>query len=289
MMDFHVHCDYSIDGEGSVDEYARAALGKGLSRICFTTHCDLDPERRHHDGRVKLKGEIVDVTSPWLESYIEDVRAASRAYAGRGLKVLCGLEVGYVPGIEEMIRSATDPYEFDFLLGGVHTLSGIDIVSAREAPRYFKPRSPRQVCEEYYACLGDAVACGLFDCIAHIDIYKRCGLDFYGEALNEAHRGLVEPVLEEMAKADLSLEINSGALRKGLASPYPSPDILQAARSAGISAITPGSDCHLPEDVGYGLDACLEIARSAGFEKVVVFEGRRPTHIPIEEINDQDR
>jgi histidinol-phosphatase (PHP family) len=289
MVDFHVHCDYSIDGEGSVDEYARAALGKGLKTICFTTHFDLDPQRRHHDGRVKLKGEIIDVTSPWLESYIEDVRAASRAYEGRGLKVLCGLEVGYVPGIEEMIQAATDPYEFDFLLGGVHTLSGIDIVSAREAPLYFKSRSPRQVCEEYYAYVGEAVASGLFDCIAHIDIYKRCGLGFYGEALNEAHRGFVEPVLGRMAEANLSLELNSGALRKGLAFPYPSPDILEAARGSGISAVTPGSDCHLPEDVGFGIGECLEIARDAGFDSVVVFEGRRPMSIAIEELSDEGR
>jgi histidinol-phosphatase (PHP family) len=238
---------------------------------------------------VKLKGKIIDVTSPWLESYIGEVEAVSKAYAGRGLQVLCGLEVGYVPGIEEMIKSAIEPYEFDFLLGGVHTLSGIDIVSAREAPECFKTRSPRQVCEEYYTYLEEAVRCGLFDCIAHIDIYKRCGLDFYGEALNEAHHGLVEPVLDAMAAADLSLEINSGGLRKGLGSPYPSPDILKAAKGAGISSLTFGSDCHLPEDVGDNLDACLEIAGDAGFDHVAVFEQRRPEQIPIEELNVQGR
>jgi histidinol-phosphatase (PHP family) len=289
MVDFHVHCEYSIDGDGAIDEYAGAALRKGLSHICFTTHYDLDPERRHHDGRVKLKGKIIDVTDPWLESYIEEVRAAARAYAGRGLKVLCGLEVGYVPGLEDMIISHTKPYDFDFLLGGVHTLCGIDIVSAREAPECFKTRSPRQLCEDYYGYLREAVTCGLFDCVAHIDIYKRCGLDFYGESLNDAHHGLVEPILEEMAGADLSLEINSGGLRKGLGSPYPSPDILKTSRELGVSSLTFGSDCHFPEDVGDNLDTCLEIARDAGFESLAVFEERRPTQIPIEELNVQGR
>ena len=65
MVDFHAHCEYSIDAEGTIDQYAQAALKAGLSHICFTTHCDLDPARLEHDGRVRLGGSIVDVNSGW--------------------------------------------------------------------------------------------------------------------------------------------------------------------------------------------------------------------------------
>jgi histidinol-phosphatase (PHP family) len=283
MVDLHVHCDYSIDAEGSVDEYARAALGSGLSHICFTTHCDLDPDRRHHDGRVKLNGEIVDVTSDWLQSYVDEVTAAQRAYAGDGLTILCGLEIGYVPGIERMIEDVIASQVFDFVLGGIHTLSGIDIVSPREAGEYFKSRTPRQVCEEYFDYVEQAIASGLFDCIAHIDIYKRCGLDFYGDSLNVAHRGLIEKSLSGIGQNGMSLEINSGGLRKGLVWPYPSPDILKAAKDAGVTHLTVGSDCHRPEDIGSGLDRCLELGAGAGLGDMVVYESRRRLSIRSEE------
>jgi histidinol-phosphatase (PHP family) len=276
MVDFHVHCDYSIDASGSVEEFARLALEQGLDEICFTTHCDLDPRRRHHDGLVRVAGEVVDVTSDWLGSYVAEVRAAAQAYGRRGLKILCGLEIGYTPGIEDMIEAVVGDFDFDFILGGVHTLDGVD---------YFAEKSPRQVCELYFEKIGEAIRSDLFDCIAHLDIYKRCGLDFYGEPLNVAHRGLVEPLLEEMSGRGLSLELNSGGLRKGLRWPYPSPDILKAARGAGVTEITPGSDAHQPDQVGLGLDKCLELAQQAGFDRVAVFEKRSKREIPLQQVH----
>jgi len=284
MVDFHAHCEYSIDARGTIDQYAASALRSGLSHICFTTHCDLDPARLERDGKINLKGTIVDVTGDWLESYMEEVAAAAAAYEARGLKVLCGLEIGYAPGIESLIEKLIKAHRFDYILGGIHVLDGIDIVSPRESDRYFGARTPAEVCEEYFACLAGAVVSGLFDAIAHIDIYKRCGLELLGDGLNRAHIGLIEPVLVEMARRGLCLEVNSGGLRRGLEYPYPSPDILHAAREAGVRSLTVGSDCHRPEDVGQGLDRCLALALEAGFDRITVFEARRRRTIPIGEI-----
>jgi histidinol-phosphatase (PHP family) len=284
MIDFHVHCDYSSDAVGSVEEYAAHALGNGLRAMCFTTHCDLDPKRRHHDGKVRLKGELVDVTSDWLGNYVNDVREVSARYAGLGLEVRLGLEIGYTPGIEHLIRPVIDSFDFDFILGGVHTLEGIDIVSSTESREYFASHGPREMCEVYYRDLGEAVESGLFDCIAHIDIYKRMGVAYYGEALEGAHQGLIEPVLAEMARRGLSLEINSGGYRKGLPWPFPGPGILDLAREAGVEDITPGSDCHRPEEAGYKITECLETGRKCGYERIAVFAGRRKSHVPIDDL-----
>jgi histidinol-phosphatase (PHP family) len=285
MFDYHVHCDFSVDAEGPAIEFAREALKAGLKEICFTTHCDLDPHRRHHDGRVRVDGDIVDVTSDWLGPYVEEVREVSDSLKGNGLVVRCGLEIGFTPGIEGLIEPVIGAFDLDFVLGGVHTLDGVDIVSARESDDYFSRKSPREVCEAYYHDLGEAIRSGLFDCIAHLDIYKRCGLDFYGEPLNVAHMGLAEPLLEEMARRGLCLERNSGGLRKGLKWPYPSPDILRAAKDLGVTGITVGSDAHRPDQVGYGLEACLESAGDAGYDRVVVFERRSRREVPITQAN----
>jgi histidinol-phosphatase (PHP family) len=284
LIDYHVHCDYSVDAEGQVDEYVAHALKNGVSRVCFTTHCDLEPSRRHHDGRVRLDGKIIDVTSDWLESYIRDVRTAAGRVSGGSIQVYCGLEIGFVPGIEKMIEDFIAPFDFDFVLGGVHTLRGIDIVSTRESSEYFKGRSPREVCEDYFFYLKEAVVFGLFDSIAHLDIYKKCGLDFYGSDLSSAHAGFLEPVVEGIAKAGLALEVNSAPLRKGGASPYPSLDILKCACEAGVTWLTFGSDCHSPQEIASNIDRCADLARQAGYSEVMTFAGGDPSAIPLEEL-----
>ena len=283
VIDYHVHCDYSVDAEGRVSEYIAHALKKGVSRICFTTHCDLEPGRRHHDGRVRLNGKIVDVTSRWLESYIRDVKDAADGVPAGDIEVFCGLEIGFVPGIEKMIEEFVAPFDFDFILGGIHTLRGIDIVSTRESSDYFKERTPRQVCEDYYSYIKEAVDFGMFDSIAHLDIYKKCGLDFYGSDLSSAHRGLLEPVVERVASAGLALEVNSAPLRKGRNSPYPSLDILECAREAGVSRLTFGSDCHNPSEIASNMDSCAMLAVKAGYTEVMTFAGREPAVLPLEE------
>jgi histidinol-phosphatase (PHP family) len=282
MVDFHVHCEYSIDARGTVGEYVRSALEAGLSHVCFTTHCDFDPARLEHDGRVNLGGKIVDVRSDWLESYVGEVRREAASVGSGNLRVLCGLEIGYVPGIESEIEKAIGSHEFDFILCGVHTLGGTDIVSARESGTYFAKHSPVEVCREYFGYLKEAVSSGLFDSVAHVDIYKRCGLEFYGDALKSAHQGLAEPVMEEIARLGIALEVNSAGFRKGLEAPYPSFDILGSARAAGIREVTLGSDCHSPEDVGRDVRMCADFARRAGFETAAVFVGRKPQPILLE-------
>jgi len=281
MVDFHAHCEYSIDARGTIGEYVRSALKARLSHLCFTTHCDLDPARLDHDGRVSLGGKIVDVRSDWLESYVGEVRREAASVGGGSLKILCGLEIGYVPGIEGQIEKAIGSHQFDFVLCGIHTLGGTDIVSARESNTYFAKHAPREVCEEYFGFLKEAVASGLFDSIAHLDIYKRCGLEFYGDELTSAHLGLAEPVMEEIARRHISLEVNSAGFRRGLEAPYPSLDILMAAGEAGIEWVTLGSDCHAPEDVGRDIGMCADFARRAGFETAAIFEDRKRRPVPL--------
>jgi histidinol-phosphatase (PHP family) len=84
-----------------------------------------------------------------------------------------------------------------------------------------------------------------------------------------------------MVGRGLALEINSGGLRRGLRWPYPDPDILRVAREAGIRDITTGSDAHRPDQVGYGIKACLDSAGDAGFDRIVVFERRSRREIPL--------
>jgi histidinol-phosphatase (PHP family) len=248
--DYHVHPDYSLDATGTIDQYCQRALELGLKDICFTTHYDTDPERKDEDPFMRIEGKIVPLSEENVKKYIADVRRANEIYKPLGSSVKAGLEVDYAPHIEEKLRKDLALFDLDYILGAVHCLDHIAISASKEAGSYFKRKSLKELCQEYYRVLGKAVESGLFDAIAHLDIYRKYGQAFYGEKILTAHRGLVEPVLELMVENDVGMEINTGLLRKGHKEFSPGLEILNLALKMNVKITAFGSDAHTVKHLG---------------------------------------
>ncbi len=91
LADYHMHCDYSVDAVGSIDDYCMAAISRGLAEICFTTHYDSDFEVDFGDNYINVKGERHRVSVEALQPYVDDVRAAHEKFYQSGLSVRLGL------------------------------------------------------------------------------------------------------------------------------------------------------------------------------------------------------
>ncbi|NIM99064.1 MAG: histidinol-phosphatase HisJ family protein [candidate division Zixibacteria bacterium] len=259
--DYHVHPNYSLDATGSIDQYCRRALELGLREICFTTHYDSDPFRKDIDPFMRIDGKIVPLSEESVKRYIEDVKRADEEYDPHGLSVKVGLEVDYAPHIEEQLRKDLADFDLDYRLGSVHCLDHIAITASGEAGSYFKKKSAQEMVSEYYEYLRLAVESGLFDVMAHLDIYKKYGLGFYGKKILSAHRGLVESVLERMAENHLGLEINAGVLRRGQKEFSPGSEILQLALSIGVRIVALGSDAHEVNHLGRGIKEAYRLVK----------------------------
>ena len=259
--DYHIHPGYSLDASGTVDQYCRRALELGIQEICFTTHYDSDPHRKEIDPFVQVDGEIVPLSEESVGRYIDDVRSADEKYRPFGLTVRVGLEVDYAPHIEDKLRRELARFDLDYRLGAVHCLDHIAISASDEAERYFKTKSAEELLSEYYGVLRRAVQSGLFEVIAHLDIYKKYGLGFYGKEVLTGHQGLVEPVLELMAEKDVGMEINTGVLRKGHVEFCPGLEIVRLALEKGVKIVAYGSDAHKVGQLGERIQeayACVE-------------------------------
>jgi histidinol-phosphatase (PHP family) len=251
--DYHVHPDYSLDASGTIDQYCRRALELGIEEICFTTHYDSDPFRKDEDPFMRIEGKLVGLSEESVKKYTEDLRRADEKYRPRGLSVKAGLEVDYAPHIEEKLKKDLPRFDLDYRLGAVHCLDHIAITASREADRYFERKSAEEMVSEYYVALRQAVESELFDVIAHVDTYKKYGAGFYGEKILTAHRGLVEPVLQIMAKNDVGIEINTGVLRKGHKEFSPGLEIFALALNMGVRIAAFGSDAHKVDQLGKGI------------------------------------
>lgn len=254
-----MHPDFSIDAEvHSIDEYCRRAVELGMAEICFTTHFEADPQRWNIDGLVRLHGRycLMD-DSAWIEEYFRQIEAARRCY-GDQLAVGAGLEVGYEFGQEELFSRILSTYPFDYVIGSIHCLDHIAISSFRESGRYFSGKTPQKVAEDYFGKLAALVDCGLFDCVGHLNLYRRHGWRYLdAAALDTLHVGWVEPILARMAGKGMGLEVNSSSIRLGHAECLPGVHLMGLARDFGVRYFTVGSDAHRLSDLASGLDRAL--------------------------------
>lgn len=258
LADFHVHPDFSFDAEGSVDEYCQAAMRMGLGEICFTTHYDSNPVVAEKDRCIKVNGQMLPASIDNLKPYVDAVFEAAEKYYPPIVR--CGIEVGYYPGCEDEISRLFKKYPFYYRLCAVHEVDDYQICYKGHFEEKSKKVRLNELADRYFTLVRQAVESGLFDSIAHIDIYKRYGLQFYGDEVLTIHRGRIEDVFEAMIKNDVGIEINTSALRKGLNEYYPSMEIVNMAHKAGVRILAIGSDAHRPEEIGYDLDAAATVA-----------------------------
>jgi histidinol-phosphatase (PHP family) len=276
LLDYHLHPDYSIDAGGSMREYAQAALEKGLGEICFTTHLDLVPERMHLDGFVRICGKFLSVNDRWIPHYLREIEGLRKEYEEKGLVIKAGVEIDYHPKIVGEIRAIVEEYPFDYVLGAVHSLEGHSIAIPEDCRAFCRGRTAEEVCRQYFSLVIEAIQCGLFDTIAHLDLYKRFSYSIYGHAIEQAHLLVWEQVLSAFSSSNVGIEINTGNWRKGLSQPSPSSDQLIDLIGAGVATVTVGSDAHLPHLVGKDITKAIEFARKAGCLQIHTYSKRRP-------------
>jgi histidinol-phosphatase (PHP family) len=80
----------------------------------------------------------------------------------------------------------------------------------------------------------------------------------------------------------MGIEINTSGLNKPVGEIYPSSLIVSMACEREIP-ICFGSDSHRPEDVGFGFDLALELARKNGYTQYFKISQRIKKHIPLPE------
>ncbi|TXT56026.1 MAG: hypothetical protein BAJATHORv1_30410 [Candidatus Thorarchaeota archaeon] len=286
MIDYHIHPDYSSDARGTIDDFCLAALEKGLKEICFTTH--LDSDIRRDDAFVMVDGEKTDVRSDdWLVHYESAVRAADEKYSKQGLRVRLGVEVDYYPNVEENLPEQFFKTDFDVILGSVHLFEEYAISVEKESLEVFQKYSMEELGERYYNFLIDCVDTGRFDILAHIDLYRRYGQQYYGEEILDLWKPHIDRLSDTMKSKNVAFEVNTSSWRKGLADPMPNCKLIRALVERGIKTITIGSDAHWPAMIGTGIRRVYEYLQNCGIESISLFEKRRPRPVPIRPLTTQ--
>ncbi len=265
FADYHTHSHLSPDGENTIAELCRSAIGAGLSELCITDHSDVNG----------WNGTPYDFP---LEEFFVEFAEAKEEFGGR-LKLISGSEVGQATQNKEAAQKLYRDPRYDFIIGSLHNL-------ADELDFYLLPYPDMDTCHSYirryFAELLDFVNFTGFDVLGHLSYplrYMRgrgsMDIDFSG------YYDEIRTIFKALIENGNGIEINTSGLRQELGSTMPSPDLVKLYRECGGEIITVGSDAHQAHHIGAGIREGYDILRSSGFKYVTVYSKREPKFIKI--------
>ena len=266
--DYHVHSRISPDGHSPMTEMCDAALLNGLTEIAFTDHYEcysMGVRSRNFDEAC-------------ADRYFAELEECRKAYDGR-IRVLAGVELGQSHlNRDEALRLLSRPY--DYVLGSVHKLGNVDLSLIR-----LTENSRDLIGDTYYEYLYEMAVSGEYDCIGHLDYFKKqCAKCSVGYSF-ERYESRVRDILNVVIERGKGLEINTACLDSvpgpAAEETMPDMDILRIYKELGGSIVTAGSDAHRADRIGYGFERAAEKLKKAGIDHLSRYR-RRQVHTDIQ-------
>jgi histidinol-phosphatase (PHP family) len=189
---------------------------------------------------------------------------AREHYQGR-IEILLGYEVDWLPG--HMDTRVLDA-DVDYLIGSVHFIDKWSF----DNPEFiggWKNRNIDEIWQAYFEATEAMAKSGYFDIAGHLDLIK-----VFKYMPKKDIRLLAGNALRAIKESNMVLEINSAGLRKPVAEIYPSRLLLEEAYALDIP-ITFASDAHAVDQVGFGYDEAVALARETGYRQAVTFRERQ--------------
>lgn len=262
LADYHIHTEYSFDSETPMMRQIERAHAAGLSELCFTDHMELDFHR------------------PLAELDAEAYLAGYRGLGETPIPVKFGLEAGIScrESSKARVKSVIRDMPFDFVIASLHMFNGTD--PFQEA--FFQGRDAVKICRDYIQELFSrltAFGAEYFSVVGHID-YPAKGYGYKylhgGKFRYEWAADELDTLFRYLIENGKAIEINTSSYRRLTDGRYPGHDWLARYAELGGEYVTLGSDAHIPEHIGLGLDTAAELAKQAGIRYYATFDRMKP-------------
>jgi histidinol-phosphatase (PHP family) len=253
--DYHTHSTYS---DGSfLWSMVGAAEEAGLDGVGITDHCNVSPGETHQ-RRKKVMGFNLDTTYERRREGIEAIRDRF------DLDVFDAVEMDYEPDDEAAIAEFLDAADFDYAIGSVHYLDGVNV----HFGSYYAdmPREERRdLVDRYFEKLVALVESELFEIAAHPDLFERTP-ELRGLATDDHYHA----VAEAFRSSRTVPELNAGRALDDYGEFHPAPRFVEVLIEHDV-AFTVGTDSHDPEAIGSRVEAMTEQFERYGIDPIELF------------------
>jgi histidinol-phosphatase (PHP family) len=252
--DYHTHTTYS---DGSfLWSMVGAAADADLEGIGITDHCNVSGDDDHR-RRKKVMGFNLDSTYERRREGIDAVRDRF------DIDIYDAVEMDYEPEDEAAIRDFLDAADFDYAIGSVHYLDGVNVHFGSHYADM--PRAERrELVDRYFEKLVALVDSELFEVAAHPDLFERTA-EFRGLASDDHYH----EVAEAFRSSRTVPELNAGRALDDYGEFHPAPRFVEVLLEHDV-AFTVGTDSHEPQAIGPRVEAIAEQFERYGIEPVAV-------------------
>lgn len=223
FINMHTHTTRCQHASGTDREYVERAIEAGLDVLGFSDHAPY----LFREGYVSPIRMRLDE----LEGYVDSVLSLKKEYE-KDIEIYCGLEMEYFPTLFDKTMAEIDKYPVDYLILGQHFYD--------EEEGWHSPKaawSDEAHLQIYVERIMGGIQTDRFFYVAHPDI-----MCFTGP--KEIYRKHMLPLIQEMKRRGMPIEINMNGYRGGLH--YPTPEFIELGVECGCDFII-GMDAHNPK------------------------------------------
>jgi histidinol-phosphatase (PHP family) len=250
IFDTHMHTEFSSDSQMTIEQAIEQAKALNIG-IILTEH--------------------MDYAYPRPDMFVFDAAEYFNRYGKyRSNQLLLGIEIGMQQACLEKNRLLVEQHSFDYVIGSIHVVEGIDIYFEE----FYHGRSKQEVYESYFTAMADCLAAYDFvHSLGHIDYIARYAKVAEPEIDYRQFKHSIDKVLTMAVDRELALEINTKRqyTKNALASIVP---IYQRFAELGGKFVTLGSDAHVAAGIGHQFSQAFDIADSCGLTPVYFKEGK---------------
>lgn len=264
MFDFHMHSNFSADGDFEMEAMVQSAIKKGLKEICFTDHLDIDYPDKDWDFTFDPN------------RYTKEIEQLQSKYQSQ-ITILKGVEVGVQPHVLNETANFVNILQPDFVICSMHATMEADLHSGDFFQNKTVETAYRQYYEELYECIKKF---DLYQVLGHVDLVRR----YTKQSSKDECFDVLESILELVINQGKGIELNTSGFKYGLEAGLPSKEILELYRQLGGEILTIGSDAHRPNEISQSFHDSLELLQLVGFTHITSYENQKPKFTSIEDV-----
>ena len=252
LSDFHVHSKFSNDSDEDLENIISKAISLNMKDICITDH---------QDWFWPVPGESFDIDT---DSYFNELNILKDKYSSK-INLHIGVELGITCDNYKKNADFLQSYPFEYVIGSCHIVDNMDPYYSE----FWENRNEADAFRTYFSTLLDALKLfNSFNTLGHLDYIVRYAPNKDKNYNCSDYFNIVEQIFKEIIHKNIALEINTGALAKGMDFVNPHFDMLSFYKDLGGKLVAVGSDAHVADNIGYGFDKAAQLIEHFNFKNI---------------------